>query len=334
MSFLENSQQQQTKIRIHFASPGDVKEERSVLERVVADLQSSIGQEYKILLELVRWEKSALPAMGSPQEIVNQQVQPYDIFIGILWTRFGTPTIAYDSGTEEEFKRALDSWQMLGRPYTLFYFCDRPVKVSDIEPNQLSKVAKFRNSISEQGLYSTYSDTNEFKVLLQQHLSQIIPKLAKSAVPSRRVPRLFYSYAHEDEIFREELAKHLKVLERNHIIESWYDNMILPGTEWAKEIDTQLEKADIVVLLVSSDFLDSDYCYSVEMEQALQRHEAGTVSVLPIIVRSALWELSPLASLQALPSGAKPITLWSDRDEAWTDVTRGIKRVADEFSSI
>jgi hypothetical protein len=271
--------------------------------------------------------------MGDAQAVINQQIQPYDIFIGILWTRFGTPTGAYESGTEEEFQRALTSWQILGRPYTLFYFCDRPVKLSALEPNQLKRVTEFKISIGERALYSTYSDTSEFKVLLHQHLSQIIPELAKSSVPSRRVPRLFYSYAHEDTKLREELAKHLKVLERNHIIESWYDNMIRPGTEWAKEIDKQLEKADIVVLLVSSDFLDSDYCYSVEMEQALQRHKAGTVRVLPIIVRPALWELSPLATLQVLPSGAKPITLWGDRDEAWTDVTRGIKLIADEFNS-
>ncbi|NIO69457.1 MAG: TIR domain-containing protein [Anaerolineae bacterium] len=333
MNLVQSSNRQQTKIRIYFSSPGDVKEERSALESVVADLQSSIGREHNILLELVRWEKSALPAMGLPQEVINQQVQPYDIFIGILWTRFGTPTGVYDSGTEEEFRRALDSWQMLGRPHTLFYFCDRPVKISEIDTNQLSRVAEFKNSISEPSKYYIYLDANEFKELIRERLSHIIPKLAKSAVPSKRVPRLFYSYAHEDAQLREELAKHLRVLERNHIIESWYDNMILPGTEWAKEIDKQLEKADIVVLLVSSDFLDSDYCYTVEMEKALQRHEAGTVRVIPIIVRSALWELSPLANLQVLPSGAKPITLWDDRDEAWTDVTRGIKHVASEFSS-
>lgn len=109
--------------------------------------------------------------------------------------------------------------------------------------------------------------------------------------------------------------------------------MIVPGAEWNEEIGAQLEKANIVVLLVSSDFLDSDYCYTVEMERALTRHKAGEVELVPVTVRSALWEESPLANLKALPRDAKPVTLWQDRDEAWTDVARGIKMVASKFSA-
>lgn len=320
------------RIRIHVSSPGDVRHERDVLAGVVQQLQQQVARRAGFSLELVRWEDSAAPALGRPQDVINRQIPATDIFVGILWSRFGTPVGDASSGTEHELRLALESWQLLGRPRVLMYFCERPVNPSQVDTQQLAKLQDFRRSFAERGIYATYTDVAEFEHRVRQDLTRVLHELEVSQPPAKRPPRLFYSYAHEDAELREELAKHLRVLERKQVIESWYDNMIAPGANWSAAVSDELDRADIVVLLVSSDFLDSDYCYTVEMRRALERHNAGTISVVPIIVRSSLWEESPLATLKALPKDGKPITLWDDRDEAWTDVARGIRRVASDIS--
>src|SRR5215472_6110261 len=103
-------------------------------------------------------------------------------------------------------------------------------------------------------------------------------------VPERSV-KIFISYAHKDEALRDELEKHLSLLQRQGFITSWNDRQILPGTEWAYAISEHLNTAQIILLLISSDFLASDYCYSIEMERALERHEAGEAYVVPVILR-------------------------------------------------
>jgi len=137
---------------------------------------------------------------------------------------------------------------------------------------------------------------------------------------------LFYSYAHADEDLRRELEKHLAVLRRGGLIAEWHDRMIDAGDDWKGEIDRNLTTADIVLLLVSADFIASDYCWGEEMTKALERHERGDAQVIPIILRYCRWESTPLARLQAVPKNAKPITAWLDRDEALYDVVAAIER--------
>jgi len=143
--------------------------------------------------------------------------------------------------------------------------------------------------------------------------------------------RAFVSYAHEDEGFREELSKHLRTLTRRGVLEVWHDRRIEPGQDWAREIDEALEEADLVLLLISADFIDSDYCCDIEMDRALERHEAGECRVVPIIVRDCDFSGSRFAGLQALPKDARPVKSWDDRDEAWADVARRIRRLCDEL---
>src|SRR2546429_4522349 len=138
--------------------------------------------------------------------------------------------------------------------------------------------------------------------------------------------RLFFSYAHEDERFRNELEKHLVLLRRQGLITMWHDRQIISGTDWSQDIDQNLIEASIILLLISSDFLASDYIFSVELQQALKRHVAGDARVIPIILRPVDWKtLSPLAKLQALPRDAKPVTQWSNRDGAFVDIVQGIR---------
>lgn len=139
---------------------------------------------------------------------------------------------------------------------------------------------------------------------------------------------LFYSYAHEDEELRNELAGHLKIMERRGVIRSWHDRDIMPGQAWDTAIDRALTTADLVLLLISSDFINSDYIWSVELETALRRHAKGETTVIPVLIRACDFEDAPFANVQGLPTDLRPVTSWANRDEAWTDVAKGIRRAA------
>lgn len=155
-------------------------------------------------------------------------------------------------------------------------------------------------------------------------------ELAKKAAKKDAVD-VFFSYAHEDEQLRDKLAKHLKLLERTGVIKSWHDRQILPGQEWDGEIDENLKTADIILLLVSDDFLASDYCWDVEVTQAMERHEAKDACVIPIILREVDWTKAPFGKLQALPKNAEPVTNWTNQDQAFTDIAKGIRKVAESL---
>jgi hypothetical protein len=143
--------------------------------------------------------------------------------------------------------------------------------------------------------------------------------------------RIFYSYAHEDEPFLKELDKHLSLLKRKGVIESWHDLQIRAGVPWEKTIHNKLRKAQVVLLLVSSDFLASDYCYNKEMTWALKQHENGSTRVIPILLRPVDWSDSPFSHLQALPKNAKPVATWPNSDEAWLDIVKGITLACEEI---
>jgi hypothetical protein len=142
---------------------------------------------------------------------------------------------------------------------------------------------------------------------------------------------IFFSYAHEDEASMNDIRRQLVVFDRIGMIRKWHDRLIPPGVEWRGQIDARLHTSNIILLLVSPDFFESDYCYDTEMTEALRRHEAGTARVIPIIVRPCLWEMAPFARLQSLLTDARPISLWPDRDEACRNVADGIMQVVREL---
>ncbi len=142
---------------------------------------------------------------------------------------------------------------------------------------------------------------------------------------------IFFAYAHEDEKLRDELQKHLSILERQGVT-SWHDRKIGAGKEWEGEIDMHLNTARVILLLISSDFTDSDYCWDVEVKRAMERHEAGEARVIPIILRPVDdWKSAPFGRLQALPTDAKPVTTWTNQDEAFLDVAQGIRAAVTEL---
>jgi tetratricopeptide (TPR) repeat protein len=152
-------------------------------------------------------------------------------------------------------------------------------------------------------------------------------------VTSHRVEALeiFCCYASKDEPLRGEMDKHLSSLKREGKIKNWYDRMIKPGENWKNELDEHLERAHIILLLISADFIGSDYCYEIEMRRAMQRHRAGEALVIPIILRRCDWENSPFGELQALPKGIIPVTEWPSSDVAFTSIAKDIRLVVDEL---
>ena len=126
-------------------------------------------------------------------------------------------------------------------------------------------------------------------------------------------------------LFPESLEDYIAVI---RVISAWHDRRILPGGDWDHEIDDRLEYARIILLLVSADFIASDYCWDKEVKRALERHESGEATVVPIMLRSCDWQDAPFAKLKGLPKDMKAVTTWDDRDTAWTDVTKGIRAVA------
>ncbi|RTE85520.1 MULTISPECIES: toll/interleukin-1 receptor domain-containing protein [Gammaproteobacteria] len=143
--------------------------------------------------------------------------------------------------------------------------------------------------------------------------------------------KVFISYSHIDEPFRQELEDHLAMLKRDNLISVWHDRKIDGGDNWKNEIDKNLDSADIILFLISSKFLASDYCMDVEVARAIEKEEEGTGRLIPIIIRPVDWQASQLSKFQAFPKDALAITKWENQDEAWVDVTQRLRRVLADF---
>ncbi len=137
---------------------------------------------------------------------------------------------------------------------------------------------------------------------------------------------IFCCYAREDQNLLEKLKISLAPLQNQSLISTiWSDTNINPGTDWEKEIHQHLNTAQIILLLVSPDFIASNYCYSVELAQAMKRHEKEQAQVIPIILRPTHLKGAPFVNLQMLPTGARPITSWKDPDDAFLDIVQGVE---------
>ena len=137
---------------------------------------------------------------------------------------------------------------------------------------------------------------------------------------------VFCSYAHRDEDLKTLLLTHLAPMERDGIVTAWHDGDLSAGEEWLAEIEQRLNTCEVILLLISPDFFASDFCYGTEMQRALARHDSGDAIVVPIIARPCDWQSSPVGRLQALPPHGKPVTSWSNRDEAMEAVAKGLRK--------
>lgn len=173
-----------TLIKVFVASPGDVDSEREALEHVIRDLNVILGKTREIQLDLVKWETHAYPSLGKDvQSVINEQIgDNYDIFVGVLWKRFGTPTPQAMSGTAEEFNRAYKRYkENPDQIRVMIYFNESPVSPSELDPEQLSQIKQFRDGLGDKGvLYWSYTELGEFTDLIRMHLSNHITDYGKT----------------------------------------------------------------------------------------------------------------------------------------------------------
>ena len=141
------------------------------------------------------------------------------------------------------------------------------------------------------------------------------------------------SYAHRDQELKDDLILHLSPLRRQGFIAAWHDRDINAGDDWKRAIDIHFNAAGMILLLVSPDFIASDYCYEIEMKRALERHDAGECRVIPVFLRACDWKGLPFGRLQGLPDDAIPVVSaqWPSRDDAFLRVARGIRRVVEKW---
>ncbi|MBK8565782.1 MAG: toll/interleukin-1 receptor domain-containing protein [Saprospiraceae bacterium] len=184
-----------------------------------------------------------------------------------------------------------------------------------------------------------YDEWNRIQSRLAQAVLELLEK--KADLPMKTMPtsdhlktmptthKLFLSYSHQDEELKNKLATHLAPLRRSGKVAVWQDRQILPGTEWDAAIKAELAEADIILLLVSAEFIASEYIWKYEIAGAMERHDRREATVIPIIVRPCEWHDMPFAKVQALPRNAKPVTTYANQDEAWLEVVQGIKRVVE-----
>ena len=142
---------------------------------------------------------------------------------------------------------------------------------------------------------------------------------------------VFISYSHEDEVLRQELEEHLVRLRHEGLIDAWHDRRVTAGEEWRGWVDRDLMSADLILLIVSAPFLESDYCRDAELKHALELQSLGHAKVMPIIARPCDWRAAPFAKLATLPQGVGPVTEWHSREDAWEDVAQGIREVAERL---
>ena len=144
--------------------------------------------------------------------------------------------------------------------------------------------------------------------------------------------KLFISYSHIDEDYKNELLEHLSPLKREGLIDSWHDREIKAGQEWNNEIDSNLKDSDIILFLISSSFINSDYCHEKEVKSATELHTSGKAQLVPIFVRACKWQKLSFSKFQGFPTDALPISSWADKDEAWLNVVDNIEVVAREIN--
>jgi hypothetical protein len=284
MTNTANSLGEARDLRIFVASPGDVWQERDIVSNIVTpeirrvftyeDVEG-LPRPRLSNVDAVRWETHTWPDVGiDAQDVINKQIGDFDVFVGIMWKRFGTPTKRGDSGTGEEFERAYNLQKKYGKPYLMFYFRTEPFYAESLsELSQFRKVLMFRQKLTNRGVYFfQYASPLEFERQVREHLMRrvfhsygripvegevaaagrgqepkVLPyrKPGESTVAKRKI---FLAYSREDL----ERVKHVYSLLRAAGYEPWLDvENLLPGQQWMQEIRRALESADIVLVFLS-----------------------------------------------------------------------------------
>jgi len=214
----------------------------------------------------------------------------------------------------------------------------REEDVTQIEQDVTAQIANKSEADRQklQGYEQTPIETLQAEVSVQSTLEQpknMVLSSQKSEALASEAIEVFFSYSHKDEELRDELATHLVMMKRQGLIAAWHDRDIDAGDEWEAEILQHLNSARVILLLISNNFLASDFCYDKELLRAMERHESKEARVIPIIIKPCDWNGAPFGKLQALPKNAKPVTKWEDRDEAFVNVAQGIRKAVQQMAT-
>lgn len=260
------------KLRIFLASPSDIQEERNVVSLVVEELQRTIGDILHVDLELIRWETHTFPDVGDDaQDVINKEIGDYDVLVGMMWKRFGTPTKRADSGTGEEFDRAYEYFKTYNRPKIMFYFRTTPFYTRDLrELSQFGKVVRFRKKLEKLGVYLwEYNEPLEFERRVREHLIKQVHVLAQKPEEKVNAPKLFLSYVREDINRVEPIYEALKVIGRFDV---WMDvKDIMPGQLWAEEITKVIRGIDFFLVFISRNTFQREGFIQKEIRMALEK---------------------------------------------------------------
>lgn len=254
--------------------------------------------------------------------------------------KWGKEKLAKDPGLVEE-RSSIRSIRYLKAGISVLIIQERNAAPTGLPARLLQewndKIAKLE-SLAEEKQLKNLKPADIFFELFDTNSpgTEASPKTSTSSAtmnsqPPHSARLLMYCYCHEDKALRDGLEKHLSAMRHDGLIAEWHDRKILAGAEWEKEIDKRLDTAAIILLLVTASFLNSRYCYSVEMKRALDRHENGECRVIPVILRDCDWQSTPLGKLQALPSNGKAVTGrgWKNTHEAFADVARRLREVVE-----
>jgi hypothetical protein len=313
-------------------------------DRLSNEVQVQTGQEFPIFLD----RNDILLGQEWHQRIADALREEATFLIAVI-----TPSFFKSDACREELTTFLKHEEALSRKdliFPIYYVNCRALQDAELmAEDPLSQAIATRQWADWRGLrFEPFESPVACKAVMQiaAQIGAAIDRLESAALSRRlatpkvktqeaqeiqethRPLRIFISYAHHDEQLAEELRRHLSVLRRAGVVSEWYDRKIVPGVDWTRQISDQMEQSEIILLLISSDFLASDYCYDVEVVRALEKHARGEAWVIPVILRPCDWGRTAFAKLQALPSDAKPVTMWANRDEAFTNVANGIRLVA------
>lgn len=301
-------------VRVFIASPGDVSEERDIASLVVGELNRIFANPFGVDLDAIRWETHAWPDIRrDAQDVINKQIGEFDILVGVMWRRFGSPTKRAKSGTGEEFERAYDLFKKHGRPKIMFYFRTTPFYTTDLkELAQFRRVVEFRKALEKLGvLYWTYDVPLHFERNVREHLIRQLLQVAEVAPAAERKerettrrgsgrepgpgrPSVFIAYSHFD---RDVVRSVYRALESAGF-RTWLDEEnLVPGQMWHKEVDRAIRDTDVILLFLSSKTDLGGGYIAKEIEAATKLASQSTGSIL-IPVR--LDQVEPPQSLRQI----------------------------------
>lgn len=329
---------ERTDLKIFVASSGELQAERDESLKVIVELNKSFRY---LNLEPILFELSTAAGnnaeVGRIQDAINPLLDECEIVVVLFYSRVGEFTL-------EEFNRAKEAGKKI-----FLYLKEGFVPTNVDTANKYIEVLRLKETIENESKirYQKFDSVKTYNGLLYKDLNKYLSDNTlffdkqgetKTLVRLKHIENelsvypnsnvlVFYSYSHRDESYKESLDTHLSILKRQRYLEGWNDRKIAPGENWEEEINLNLQQSDIVLLLVSSNFLASDYCYDTETIYALEQHEKGNCIVIPVILKPCLWSVSEFKHLQVLPKNGKPISTWKNKDEAWLDVSEGILKV-------